>query len=405
MVPRSVKVRQIIMIWSTLPSFPLCSPMLTQIYPIARNAFFESIRQPIVLVLVLSATLLLLLSSPLSAFTMDDDQRMLIDIGLATVFMIGMLLAIFIASNVLGQEIRNKTTLTIVSKPVGRPQFVIGKFIGAACAVTLSTFFVALVFVLVELQEVFQTVRVPIHQPVMLFGVLTFLLGTATAVWCNYFYGFVFSSTWICVTAPLLAIAYVLSLNFGPDFSSQPIWVAFKIDIWKAVIAILVSVLILASIAIAFSTRLGQLGTLIATCLVFFVGMMSDSWFGRPIYNLEQVWMDRASLEGNVHQVEHTRMLRKSNGDVDKIITLRYEPIEGISLTDYAVGSEYTLWAGCQLGYAIVPNFQVLWLTDALTQENKIPNSYLVRTAAYGSLYMVASIAAGIVLFQRREVS
>ena len=126
--------------------------MLSQILTIARNAFFESIRQPIVLVLILAATLLLLLASPLSAFTMENDQRMLIDIGLATVFMIGMLLSIFVASTVLGEEIRNKTTLTIVSKPIGRPQFVIGKFIGAAFAISLSTMYVALIFLLVDQQ-------------------------------------------------------------------------------------------------------------------------------------------------------------------------------------------------------------------------------------------------------------
>ena len=123
--------------------------MFTQTITIARNAFFESIRQPIVLVLVLAATLLLMLSSPLSAFTMENDQRMLLDIGLATVFMIGMLLAIFVASTVLGNEIRNKTTLTVVSKPVGRPQFVAGKFLGAAAAIILSTIYVALVFALI----------------------------------------------------------------------------------------------------------------------------------------------------------------------------------------------------------------------------------------------------------------
>ena len=120
--------------------------MLSQILTIATNAFFQSIRQPIVMVLVLCGMLLLLLSSPLSAFTMENDQRMLLDIGLATVFMVGMLLAIFISSTVLGQEIRNKTALTVVSKPVGRPQFVIGKYLGASGAILLSTVFVALVF-------------------------------------------------------------------------------------------------------------------------------------------------------------------------------------------------------------------------------------------------------------------
>ena len=357
------------------------------------------------MVLVLCGMLLLLLSSPLSAFTMENDQRMLLDIGLATVFMVGMLLAVFISSTVLGQEIRDKTALTVVSKPVGRPQFVIGKFIGASGAILLSTILVALVFMLVEQQEVFQTVRVPLHLPVVLFGVMSVLIGTAAAVWCNYFYGFVFSSTWICVTTPLLTITYLLVLNFGPDFSTHPFWVAFKPDIWRAIIAILVSVLILASISIAISTRLGQLGTLLATLLVFFLGMMSDSLFGKPLYNIEQLWLERASIAGMVEEVEHVRRMHKTNGDVDEVVTTRLATIEGVSLSEFAIGSERPVWLSYKIGYAVVPNFQVLWLTDALTQESVIPPKYVMRISGYGFLYIVAAISIGIVLFQRREVS
>jgi hypothetical protein len=379
--------------------------MFKQILTIARNTFFESVRQPIVLVLILAATLLLLLASPLSAFTMENDQRMLIDIGLATVFMIGMLLSIFVASTVLGEEIRNKTTLTIISKPIGRPQFVIGKFIGAACAISLSTMYVALVFLLVDQQDVFQTVRTPVHLPVLLFGFLSLGIGTSIAIWCNYFYGFVFSSTWICVTTPLLLLAYLLTLHFDPDFSTHPIWVAFKPDIWKAIISILVSVLLLGSVAIAVSTRLSQLGTLIATLLLFFVGMMSDAWFGKPAYELEQVWVERAELDGNAKIVEHERTMLKTNGDTEVVITERLVPKENVSLSSYAIGSEYATWIGCKIGGTVIPNFQVLWLTDALTQENVIPTRYLVRTTSYGFLYIVAAISMGIVLFQRKEVS
>jgi hypothetical protein len=379
--------------------------MFAQITTIARNAFFESIRQPIVLVLVIASTLLLLLASPLSAFTMENDQRMLIDIGLATVFMTGMLLSIFVASNVLGQEIRNKTTVTVISKPLGRPQFVIGKFLGAALAISLSTLYVALIFMLVDQQDVLQTVRTPIHLPVLLFGILSIAIGTAIAIWCNYFYGFVFSSTWICVTTPLLCIAYLLVLNFGPDFSTHPIWVSFKPDLWKAIISIMVSVLILGSLAIAVSTRFNQLGTLVATFLLFFVGMMSDAWFGKPAYHIEQLWLDRAALEGATEIVEHERTMLKTNGDTEVVITERLEPLEGVSLSQYTTAMEYPTWVACKIGSAVFPNFQVLWLTDALTQENVIPTRYVVKTTGYGVLYIFAAVSVGIVLFQRREVS
>jgi hypothetical protein len=379
--------------------------MFTQTITIARNAFFESIRQPIVLVLVLAATLLLMLSSPLSAFTMENDQRMLLDIGLATVFMIGMLLAIFVASTVLGNEIRNKTTLTVVSKPVGRPQFVVGKFLGAAAAITLSTLYVALVFALVEQQEVFQTVRVPVHIPVVVFGILSFVISTAVAIWCNYFYSFVFSSTWLCVSTPLLAVSYILVLNFEPDFSSQPIWSTFKPDIWKAIILILVSVLILGSIATALSTRLSQLGTLIATILIFFIGMMSDAWFSKPMYDIEQRWIDRASIEGKAELVEHTRLMVKTNGDIEEVTTERLQVADNVTLSTFAEDMEYPAWVGYRVGSAVIPNFQILWLADALTQENVIPTRYVVRTSIYGGFYIIAAISIGVILFQRREVS
>ena len=379
--------------------------MFYQTLSIARNAFFESIRQPVLLVLVLAGMLLLMLSNPLSAFTMDDDQRMLLDIGLATVFTFGILIASFVASNVLGREIENKTALTVVSKPVPRPAFVIGKFLGVGFAISISMLLLSLVFVMVEQQAVLQTVRTPIHVPVVVFGTIALLVGTAVAVWCNYFYGFVFSSTWLCVTVPSMVIAYALVLNFGPDFSSQSFSFSFRVEIWKALLAIQVSVLILASIAIALSTRLGQLGTLSITFVIFFVGMMSDAWFGYPIDRIETTWLDRASRDGKVEIIEHVRVMEKINGDVEEVITEVEEVVAGVSLDSFAEGSEYSKWAAYKVGYAIVPNFQVLWLTDALTQNNVIPSSYLLRTTGYGAFYIIAAVSLGVVLFQRREVA
>lgn len=379
--------------------------MFYQTLSIARNAFFESIRQPVLLVLVLAGMLLLMLSNPLSAFTMDDDQRMLLDIGLATVFTIGILIASFVASNVLGREIENKTALTVVSKPVPKPAFVIGKFIGVGLAISISMLLLSLVFVMVEQQAVLQTVRTPIHVPVVVFGTAALFVGTAVAVWCNYFYGFVFSSTWLCVTVPSMLIAYVLVLNFGPDFTAQPFSFSFRAEIWKALLAIQISVLILASIAIALSTRLGQLGTLSITFIIFFIGMMADAWFGYPIDRIESAWLARASIDGKVQIVEQFRIMEKINGDIEEVVTETEEVTTGTTLTSYAVGSEYSKWASYKVAYAIIPNFQVLWLTDALTQNNVIPTRYLMRTTGYGTLYIIAAVSIGVVLFQRREVA
>src|SRR5688572_27041318 len=144
--------------------------MFEQTLAIVRNTFLESVRQPIMLVVLFAATIALIMCIPLSAFTMEDDQRMLIDIGLATVFLCGTLLSAFIATNVLGQEIENRTALTVISKPVSRPVFVIGKYFGVAAALTLATIYMSFVFLLMEQHKVLQTARDPIHAPVVVFG-------------------------------------------------------------------------------------------------------------------------------------------------------------------------------------------------------------------------------------------
>ena len=54
--------------------------------------------------------------------------------------------------------------------------------------------------------------------------------------------------------------------------------------------------------------------------------------------------------------------------------------------------------------YSLLPNFQVLWLSDALTQEHRIPASYMTRALLYGAAYIVIALGVATILFQRREV-
>ena len=105
---------------------------LEQLLAITKNTFQESMRQPVLFVVAMAATLFIILSNPFATFTLENDQRMFVDIGLSSVFLAGVIGAAFIATNVLTREIDNKTVLTVVSKPVPRPLFIFGKFLGVA---------------------------------------------------------------------------------------------------------------------------------------------------------------------------------------------------------------------------------------------------------------------------------
>ena len=378
--------------------------MIRLIWSIAQNTFLESIRQPIITVVLGGAAILLILSVPLSAFTLEDDQKMLIDIGLATVFVAGVVLAAFIATSVLGREIESKTALTVVSKPVSRPAFVIGKFIGALGAIQLSVLWMIFVFMIVESHSVLQTVRDPVHIPAIIFGMGSIFLGIAGGIWCNIFYGFVFSSTTIIITTPALGLAYLLTLNFAPDFTSQNMAEVFEPNLWRGSITMMGALTVLTAIAVALSVRFGPLATLVGTLTLFLTGLLSDWFFGRRINKLEQRWLDEAEANGSTQQIEQTRFLEKTNGEIDEIITTITIPLQNINLNDYASTSEYFLWIFLQIGHSIIPNFQTLWLADALTQYNIIPNSYLLLAMLYTLIYTIAALALGIFLFQRREV-
>ena len=73
---------------------------IEQLLAISRNAFLESIRQPVALVMLVIGTLFIVLSNPFASFTMQDDQHMFIDIGLSTIFTCGAILAAFLSAGV-----------------------------------------------------------------------------------------------------------------------------------------------------------------------------------------------------------------------------------------------------------------------------------------------------------------
>lgn len=378
--------------------------MFGQLTAIARNTFYESIRQPIVLVLVAVATILLVLSNPLSAFTLEGDQRMLIDIGMATIFLAGCILASFVATGVIAREIENRTALTVVSKPVPRAVFVIGKFLGVGSALALTSVCLCFVFLLVERHTVLETVRDPVHLPVITFGVLGLALGLGIAVWCNYFYGKVFASTAIVVTTPLLALAYLFSLMFRADFTPQPIREGIRVDLWLGLFVMIVAVLVLAAIAVAASARFGQVMTLVITFGFFLLGLLSDWIVGRRIRAIEAGWLDAARIAGLTEMQERYIEYELQSGEIQRSYAPQVFEVATVPLTQMAEGGQLAAYYGWWTLYSIIPNLQMLWLSDALTQSRRLPLEYIVAATGYGVLYIIAAVAIGIVVFQRREV-
>ncbi len=102
----------------------------TRVGVIARATTKEAVRQPLFILLLVIGVFLLGVNSILPFFSLGEDIKMLKDCGLATILISGLLLAIWTASTSIASEIEGKTAMTLLSKPITRRQFVLGKFIG-----------------------------------------------------------------------------------------------------------------------------------------------------------------------------------------------------------------------------------------------------------------------------------
>lgn len=354
--------------------------MFQQLFSIGRNTFTESIRQPIFVVLVLVGVLALLLNPSLAAYTMEDDNKLLVDMGLSTIFLVGLLLAAFTATNVLSSEVENKTVLTVISKPVPRPVFVLGKYIGVASAIAVAFYILTLIFMLTLRHRVLQRASDPIDPPVLVFGILAGLAAVGLATWGNYFLRWVFASSFVTALAIGQTVAIVLVLLLNKKWELQsPVtdFIAHDGVMGQVMVGLLLvfeAVLLLTAVAVAVSTRLGQLMTLLLCLAVFLLGLISNSF--------SELVNQRLDLPQGLGALDTFAAIFAAN--------------EAMHLK--------LVYALSKLGYLLVPNMQFLWPADAITQNNPFSVGYVAVVTAYAALYVAVALCVAVALFQRREV-
>ena len=99
----------------------------------------EAVRQPVFLLSLALAAIVLVVNTFLPFFSLGEDVKMLKDCGLATILIVGLLVAVWTASTTIHDEIEGRTAMTLLSKPINRRQFVLGKYLGILQAVALLT--------------------------------------------------------------------------------------------------------------------------------------------------------------------------------------------------------------------------------------------------------------------------
>jgi ABC-type transport system involved in multi-copper enzyme maturation permease subunit len=97
---------------------------------VAANTFRESVRERVLVNLVFFAILMTLSSLLLRELSLGQDEKVIKDLGLASMEVFGTLIAIFIGVGLVSKEIERRSLYPLLAKPLRRGEFLLGKFLG-----------------------------------------------------------------------------------------------------------------------------------------------------------------------------------------------------------------------------------------------------------------------------------
>lgn len=319
---------------------------MRQVIAIAVNTFMELVRQPVFLLLMTVSGCFSVFLAAVPYFGFGEDPQMVKDSVMAVMFLSGLLGAVLSASASLAHELRVGTALAVLSKPVGRAQFILAKYLGLATALTVLTYCNTLALLLASRMAVDVYDNADMQTLLIYFGAVVLAYGVAG--FQNYFLerNFVAHAVLALVVTTTLAVLYVtLFTSRELAFMKQA---AVDWRLIPAAVLILLALWMLAGVALACSTRLDMIATLAVCVAVFVLGLMSDYLFGSR--------------------------------------------------------SEQGQWWASAL-YTVTPNWQLFWMADPLAAQKDIPWTYVARTGGYVMGYLGAVLAVALVLFEDRELS
>ncbi len=318
-----------------------------KIISLSYNTFLEIIRQPFFSLILISTAAIIALSPAFTFFTLMDSTKLVQDMSLANMLLAGLFLAIFSAGDSLVRELQHHTVLTLLSKPMGRSSFVIGKFLGILASQAVSFYVLTVVSLLVVKFGTQDANYIILETQCMILLVIAFLLTLIIAATMNFLANKVFLSTAVIVAIPMFTLALIGGALLDHNWSFIVFGSDIKWDIALAGALAFCACAILSAVAITLATRCNLTLTALGTILIFFIGL-SVSFVTSHVISVS--WMSKFMM-------------------------------------------------------AVVPDFQMFWVADALNLGSHIPFNYLLLSASYALNCIVAILALGCWLFSCTEVS
>jgi len=106
---------------------------------IARNTFREATRDRVLAGMAIAGIVLLLFVQVLTPLAMGQATRLVVDLGLTAISMLGLLVVLMVGTSLVAKEIERRTIFSLLSRPISRSTYLIGKWAGLTGAVWAIT--------------------------------------------------------------------------------------------------------------------------------------------------------------------------------------------------------------------------------------------------------------------------
>lgn len=122
---------------------------LSRVWVIAINVFKEVIRDRVLYLVGLYAVLLFAIAALLPDIAAGSQDKITLDLGLAGIHLLGLVVTVFVGTGLINKEIEKRTVLVLISKPVSRLEFIVGKHLGLSAVLAVLMLLLTVIYVAV----------------------------------------------------------------------------------------------------------------------------------------------------------------------------------------------------------------------------------------------------------------
>ncbi len=183
---------------------------VSNVLNVAANTFREAVRDRVLYNLLLFALLMIASAILVGQISIQIEQSLIISLGLSATSIIGLFIAVFIGVGLVSKEMDKRTLYALLSKPLARWQFLLGKYLGLILTLTVNTAAMAAGIYLALMIVKFPLERADWY---ILVAVYLILLKLALIVALALLFS--------CFTSPFLAILFTVAMYICGVFANE----------------------------------------------------------------------------------------------------------------------------------------------------------------------------------------